>query len=97
MTRQRRAGEMYAVIETYLATSQSELSFCEEHGITRSVFAYWRTKYRKQAPPSGFVQVVPAATPAEKAHVEILYPGGTRVRLFSAVTPAYVRGLVTDR
>lgn len=96
MRRHRRKGEMYPLMETYLAGDESERSFCEAHGLTRSTFAYWRRKYRKEQ-QAGFIEVRPEAAPAEKVHVEVMYPGGTRVRLFTPVTPSYVVGLVRER
>jgi len=96
MGRHRRKEEMYPLIEAYLAGEESERTFCEVHGLTRSTFAYWRAKYRRDQ-QTGFIEVRPEVAPTEKAHVEVLYRSGTRVRLFTPVTPSYVMGLVEER
>jgi hypothetical protein len=87
---------MYPLVESYLAGSKTREAFCAEHGLSLATFAYWRGKYgRDQVSSGGFVEIRrPESPPTEKAHVEVLYPSGIRVRLFSAVTPAYVTGLV---
>jgi hypothetical protein len=94
----RTSAEMYPLIEAYYGSGQSQRAFCAEHGLGVAVFGYWRGKYRQDhaAPVSGFLEIQPETAPTEKAHVEILYQGGVRVRLFSAVTPAYVRSLIPE-
>ena len=84
---------MYPVVKAYLAVGRSQRAFCAEKGLPISVLRYPLRRYREES-DAGFVQVQPEAAPTEKAHVEMLYPGGTRIRLFSPVTPAYVAALV---
>lgn len=93
----RKSDEMYPLIEAYRAGQERQKAFCARHEIPVSVFQYWLRRHRDEHSEGGFIQVVPEPAPAEKAHVEVLYPSGTRVRLFSPVTPAYVRSLVTER
>jgi hypothetical protein len=96
--KQRTSEEMFPVIECFLESDQTQKAFCAECDLPLSVFFYWLTKYRRQLTgDSGtFIELRrPDPVPAEMAHVEVLYANGTRVRLFSAVTPSYVTGLVS--
>lgn len=89
----RTPDEMYPLVAQFLSSSLTQSDFCSRHDLPISVLRYWLRRHRSEE-PSGFVEVRPESPPAEKAHVEILYPGGVRVRLFSPVTPAYVSALV---
>ena len=96
--KQRTSEEMFPVIERFLESGQTQKTFCAECGLPLSVFFYWLTKYRRQltGASGSFIEIRPDPVPAEMAHVEVLYANGTRVRLFSAVTPSYVTSLVTE-
>ena len=43
----RNQGEMYSLMESYELGHMSRTAFCSHHGLPLSVFAYWRSKYRK--------------------------------------------------
>ena len=76
---------------------ESHVRFCEGLGV-QFPRATLLTKYRRQltGASGSFIEIRPDPVPAEMAHVEVLYANGTRVRLFSAVTPSYVTSLVTE-
>ncbi len=97
---QRTSEEMFPVIECFLESGQSQKAFCAECRLPLPVFFYWLRKYRRQLAGAGdsgsFIEIQPDPVPAEMAHVEVLYTNGTRVRLFSAVTPSYVTSLVSS-
>jgi len=87
-----RAEEMFAQIETYLASGLSTKSFCEQHHLTLSTLQYWRRKYatlkrQGDAPTSPHSQFIPlragqARAPSHApAHWVIEFPHGVIVRL----------------
>ncbi len=58
----RRAQEMFAIIEKYLASGLKRKEFCERESITYSTFHWWFHQYRKsnssdKASPKDFVRV----------------------------------------
>ena len=95
----KTAGEMFPLIERYLAGHLSQKAFCDEHGLSLAQLNYWIAKYRRQgATPQheqsgAFVEICPA--PAGEALLEVVYPSGVRLRLFSLVEPAYLERLLT--
>jgi hypothetical protein len=86
---------MYPLIEAYLAGDESERTFCAEQGLSRSVFAYWRAKYRREVEPSGgaFVEVPSPGSAAPSA--EVSYPNGVRVALYGRVDTRLLFALVS--
>ena len=98
-SRHRRRHQMYPLIESYLAGSQSERAFCSEHGLTRSVFAHWRAKYRRDMESSegAFREIHPPAGYTGTAQAEIEYPNGVRVRFFGSVDAGLLLKLVSER
>lgn len=73
--------EMFALVESYQQSSQSQKEFCQEQGIKPSTFSYWIKKKRLSEKPSvGFIKI--DTTPAlEENHLEILYPNGVRLKI----------------
>ena len=69
--KQAHAREMFAVIEKYLTSALSQITFCKQEGLAYSRFNYWLKQYRlrealsRQAPtpvhtttnetPAGFI------------------------------------------
>ncbi len=87
---------MDPLIESYLRGHKTQKAFCAEHGISTSVLTYWLTKYRKEAAqkPGAFIEILPGAVPQEQALVEVIYPHGVRLRLFTPVEPWYLAPLI---
>ena len=40
--------EMYPLVEQWLESGETQLTFCDSHNLTISTFSYWVRKYRKQ-------------------------------------------------
>ena len=94
---------MFPIIESFLQERQTQRAFCEEHGLSRSVLGYWLAKYHREMTerPGAFLEITPAALPqvqavppAEQALMEVVYPHGVRLRLFSPVAPAFLEHLL---
>ena len=85
--RQRRASEMYPIVESYLASDLGREAFCQEAGISVSTLSYWQTKYRKEQrsssreTQSGFMTLsVEASHGTEEALLELVWVNGHRLR-----------------
>lgn len=93
----RTEAEMYLIVEAYLAREGTKKDFCARHAVPESVLTYWMAKYRRaQAAGSGsFVEITPTVPSDGRALMEVLFPHGVRLRLFSPVSPAYLERLVT--
>lgn len=87
-----RAEEMFALIETYLASGLSPKIFCEQHHLTLSTLQYWRRKYtthmrQGDAPTSQDLQFIPLRARQRRLSVPapaqwvIEFPHGVIVRL----------------
>ena len=97
MTQPRRTTRaMYPLVERYLRGHKTQKVFCAEHGISTSILCYWLAKYRRETPDKSgaFIEIMPAAPPQEQALVEVVYPHGVRLRLFTPVETAYLEPLL---
>jgi hypothetical protein len=77
MTQQER---MYALIAEYRQSGQSAKVFCAEREIKVPTFQYWIQKQRK-VQLSGFIPVKTGLSTSGASGVELVYPGGIRLRL----------------
>jgi transposase-like protein len=89
----RTSEEMFPIVEAYLDRTETKKAFCARHDVPESVLTYWLKKYQRQEAP-GFVEIIPPRSPESPAFMEIVYPGGARLRFFSAVEPAYLERLL---
>ena len=88
-TKKKSAQEMFPLVEAFLSSPATQKEFSAEHGISLSVLNYWVGKYRRVRAESGsFLEIVPNAEPTERPLLEISYPSGVRLRIFSPLTPA---------
>lgn len=97
MTRPARtAQEMFPIVEAYLQRDRTKKVFCSEHDISESVLSYWVTKYRRERGPeaSSFLEITPSTAPGEHAAMEVVYPHGVRLRLFTWPGSAELERLV---
>ncbi len=87
---------MYPLVQRYLQGHKTQKVFCAEHGISTSILNYWLAKYRRETPhkTGAFIEIMPAAAPQEQALVEVVYPHGVRLRLFTSVETAYLEPLL---
>ena len=93
----RNAAEMFPVVEAYFSSESTQKDFSAEHGISVAVLCYWLAKYRRKSTESGaFLEIHPgAATPAERPLLEVCYPSGVRLRIFSPLKAAYLDHLLS--
>ena len=83
---------MFQLVEQYEESSQTAAAFCAERGISYGQLFDWRRKYRLEAAAvdSGALVEIGRLVVAGEAQVEIMYPGGIRVRFFAPVFASYV-------
>ena len=86
----RRALEMFAIIEKYLASGLKRKEFCEQESITYSTFTWWFHQHRKSNPssvkasPKDFIQV--HRPPSQEISTQqgptcvVEYPNGVVIR-----------------
>lgn len=87
--------KMYPLVESYLEGHLTQKAFCAKHGISESVLNYWLSKYRGETaePAEAFIEITPRAV-SERALMEINYPHGVCLRLFTPVEPSYLKHLL---
>jgi hypothetical protein len=91
-----RKDEMFALIEQWKQSNQTQKLFCQEQSIALSCFYYWQKKYRKdQSGPAGFVPVlVNDTTSGIREAVEIHYPSGVTVRVPTGSSVTLLKTLI---
>ncbi len=98
-TRVRGTSEvMFPLVACYLRGSKGPDAFCQEHGLSRNQLTYWRRKYAASSSASevgAFVEV-PSPQARERVLMEVEFPGGTRLRLFTPVSADFL-GSVLQR
>ena len=71
--------------EKYRESGLSVQSYCDRERITKSTFDYWKTRFRKEVPESGFVAITPSAGALSSVRrpevVKIELRGGTVIRV----------------
>ena len=92
----RTADQMFPLVKRYLQGKQRAAAFCAEHGLTLSQLQYWRRKYRSTevSPHSGAFQEITAPPANARAFVEVTYPDGVHLRLFTPVSSTYLTTLL---
>lgn len=88
---------MFPVVEAYLASESTQKDFSAEHGMSVAVLNYWLAKYRRKAVETGaFLEIHPGATSAaERPLLEVCYPHGVKLRIFTPLKPAYLDHLLS--
>ena len=86
---------MFPLVELYIEGERTQRDFSAEHGMSLPVFRYWLAKYRREtAEPRAFLEILPAA--AERPLLEVCYPTGVRLRIFSPLKAAYLDHLLSS-
>ena len=94
MRRARRTtGEIYPLVERYLQGSTRVRAFCAEHGISAAQLTYWRRKYQAED-GGGALEEIEAPTSEGQPLMEVTYPGGVRLRLYTPVSSAFLLPLL---
>lgn len=91
-----RKDEMFALIEQWKQSNQTQKLFCQQQGIALSCFYYWKKKYRKdQSGLAGFVPVLVKDTSSGiREAIEINYPSGVTVRVPSGSSVPLLKTLI---
>ena len=83
------AAEMYPLVEAYIEGELTQRDFSAEHGMSLPVLCYWLAKYRRNtAEPGAFLEIQPVAAEADRPLLEVCYPTGVRLRIFSPLKAA---------
>jgi len=91
MTRPPRTPEeMFPLIDAYLSGRLTQQAFCLEQDLPISVFRYWLRKYRSTSnEPGSFLEITPdSSSHSERPLLEVCYPHGVRLRIFTPLRPA---------
>lgn len=90
MTKTKKsAAEMFPLVEAYLGSELTQRDFSAEHGMSVPVLCYWLAKYRREAAePGAFLEIQPVAVAAERPLLEVCYPTGVQLRIFSPLKAA---------
>ena len=96
-TKLRTSTEMFPLVQEYLSCSMTQKEMAAQNGMSTAVFAYWVSKYRRTTSESdAFLEIQPVAAAApEHPLLEVCYPSGVRLRIFSPLTPAYLVHLLS--
>ena len=88
---------MFALVEQWQESGQTQKAFAKAHNISRPCFSYWRTKYEESqslaTTSSGFIAVTPDELASKEVAIEMVFPNGIRV-IFHQVNVALVRSLL---
>ncbi len=98
MTRiKRNAEEMFPLVESYLSSQVTQKEFSAENAMSVAVLNYWLSKYRRSSEETGaFLEIHPGATSAaERPLLEVCYPHGVKLRIFTPLKPAYLDHLLS--
>ncbi len=71
--------EMFAIIDEWISSNETQIGFCWSRGLRPSTFSYWRKKYREEQGQESpcFTEVLPEIS----SKIEICYPNGVKVTL----------------
>ena len=85
LAREARADFWRAQIDSWQASGQSQLAYCEVNALSYPQFVYWRRKFRQPAVAErsgsrqAFVPVI-AATPVTHEGLAVMLPNGVELR-----------------
>lgn len=92
---QRTTDEMFPVVEEYIESELTQKDFSAEHGMSIAVLNYWLAKYRRKSTESeAFLEIHPGAA-AERPLLEVCYPHGVKLRIFTPLKAAYLDHLLS--
>jgi len=78
-------------IKAWQASGDTQVSFCQKHGLSRHAFQYWKRNLKKSR-TSRFVEISPAKPPSSGGLIEILIDNNRlQVRVPQGVSPEHIR------
>ncbi len=80
-----RRKQMYALVERYLSSDQTQNDFCQTESIPKSTFVYWLKRYRQDKPDGSApaFRPIPIHTGSLSARCEIEFPDGLLLRIYA--------------
>ena len=90
---------MFALIRQWEKSGLTQENFFNQHGIPKSTFVYWRTRYLKETGHSkgknNFIPVKLDNAP-EKGHqvIELVYPNGVRMVCSADTDLSLIKSLI---
>ena len=89
---------MFPLVQDYLSGTRTQTEMAAQNGMSTAVFAYWVSKYRRRASESdAFLEIRPVAAAApEHPLLEVCYPSGVRLRIYTPLTRAYLDHLISQ-
>lgn len=101
--KEERRQAMFHLVEEYLVSGQSQLSFSKKHGIAKSTFQNWCKKYNgqkapvsKQQPVRHFMPVQVSPSPSTPFSAELAFPNGVCLKLVDITCIDMVKELVNS-
>ena len=86
---------MYKLIEKHKNGGQRVKEYCRQHGVSPSVWYYWKKRYERDKEPSGFAPIqVEGSRDMGDVQVEVEIAGRGIVRLCGPVSAGYIRQLL---
>ena len=76
-------------IKAWQASGDTQVSFCQKHGLSRHAFQYWKRNLRKSR-TSRFVEITPAMPPISGGLIEILIDNRVQIRVPQGVSPEHI-------
>lgn len=88
------------MIGSWKQSGLSQKAYCEQNNIRYHVFHYWYKRYRGQQDAVGDPAFVPlnvksSTFPVSNSAIEILLPDGKRILFHQAVSPDYLKALIS--
>lgn len=68
---------MFALVEQWRSSGQTQKDFCSFHGLKVCTLAYWIRRSLEQQTGSCFKEIVPEGNAL--GQIEVIYPNGVRV------------------
>ena len=98
MTKRESVRErMFAMIECWQQSGQSQKAWCQQKEITYHIFHYWYREYRKAAPQgeTGNDFITLSVEPKSSSiGCEVVYADGTRIVFHEPVLVSYLKNLL---
>ena len=93
--RTEHQSRMFAIVEKWQESGNTQKQFCREQEIPTARFYYWLKRYKNQRiRTEGFLPVRVEEYPGMNDRIEIIYPNGVRLQTSSGTSVRVIRELV---
>jgi hypothetical protein len=76
-------------IKAWRASSETQISYCQKHGLSRHAFQYWKHNIEK-CKTDRFVEIKRATPPGSGGVVEIIISSPVQIRVPPGVNPEHL-------